>query len=808
MLRDIKHAIRTIRRNWLTSIVIVVSLGLGIGLNVTIFSVLHVVLLRPPQGINSPKRLFAMYTSYSSGMTFGAVSYPDYADWQSRNSVFDGVLAQSVFPVSLNQGNGNVILTGAVVSENYFEVLGVKAVRGHAFTPQDAPVSASTPTAVISYGLWKRNFAEDPNIVGQSVRLNSRSMTIIGIAPPEFVGANLGIPLDVWIPINMQPVFVPGPNLLRERGSRWLEVIGRLRSGVSRSQAQERMNALEAQLGQQFPDTDSHAQTKIVPLGEGPDTVQSSLSLVITVLMCCAVLVLFIACFNVANLLLARASSRWAEMGLRMALGANRRVPILLLLTEGLLLCFMGGLAGVGLAYACTSAMSAFNPPTSVPVHLELAPDRTVLLVACLISLFCGLVVGIVPAVQAMRTDPLAMFKGAASSTSRKTSWFRSGLVVAQVTVSALLLVSAGLLIQSTLHAQRADLGFQSDGLNIASIDVGFAGYDQAAGERAYEQILQRVRAVPGVVSASLAQVAQLEFGTTQQMGIIVDPHQQRDLPMDYNIVSAGYFQTLGVPILKGRDFTQTDTEHSPRVVIVNEAFAQRFWKGQDAVDKEIHLSGPEQHLLRVIGVVQDSRYYSLREDPMPFMFLPFLQNYQSGMVLHVKAKGAPSAMLATVREQVALVDPTIPVFRSRTMGEQINTSLIDLRLGALLLGVFGSLALILATMGLYAVVAYSVNKQRREIAVRIALGASRSDVLIMVLLRGSRLALFGIVLGLLLSLPFGTILSSLLYGINRTDPAIMICVALLIGATALIASLVPAWKATRVDPATVLRYE
>jgi predicted permease len=524
--------------------------------------------------------------------------------------------------------------------------------------------------------------------------------------------------------------------------------------------------------------------------------------------MCCAVLVLFIACFNVANLLLGRASSRWAEMGLRMALGANRRVPIQLLLTEGLLLCLLGGLAGVGLAYACTSAMSAFNPPTSVPVHLQLSPDRTVLLLATLISMFCGLIVGIAPGIQATRTDPVVMVKGVSSSTSRKTAWFRNGLVVAQVTVSTLLLVSAGLLIQSTVRAQHADLGFQSDNLDIASIDVGFAGYDQARGLRAYQEILQRVNTIPGVVSTSLAQLAQLEFGTTQQMGVIVDSHQQRDLPMDYNIVSDAYFRTVGIPMLRGRDFSDNDNEHSPRVVIVNETFARRFFKGQDAIGKEIQLSGQDQPSVRIVGVVQNSRYYSVREDPMPFMFLPFLQNYQSGMVLHINARGVPSSVLAAVGEQVALVDPTIPVFRPRTMGEQVSTSLIELRIGVILVGVFGTLALILATMGLYAVMAYSVGGQRREIAMHIALGASRSNIMMMVFRRGGQLALFGIVLGLLLSLPFGTLLTSLLYGIKNADPIVMLCVAVLIAITALLASFVPAWRAMRIDPAAVLRSE
>jgi len=808
MLRDIKHALRTIRRGWVTSLVIIVSIGLGIGLNVTVFSLLDAILLRPVAGVSSPKKLFDIYTSYSGGMTFGAVSYPDYADWQSRNSVFDGMLAQDVLPVSLNHGNGNAVLTGALVSENYFGVLGVNAARGHVFTSQEAPISGSTPIAVISYGLWKRNFAQDTNAIGQTVRVNSRSLTIVGVAPPEFVGANLGIPVDMWIPMNMQPVFVPHGDLLRARGDRWLEVIGRLRPGVTHSQAQERMNALSAQLGQEFPDTDSHAHTTIVPLGEGPDTVQSSLSMVVTILMGCAALVLCIACFNVANLLLARASSRWGEMGLRIALGADRRVPISLLLTEGVLLCFMGGVLGVGLAYACTAVMSAFNPPTSVAVHLDLAPDRTVLLVAWLISLLCGLVVGIVPAIQAIRTDPVWVLKGVAFSVPRKTSWFRSGLVIAQVTVSVLLLVSAGLLIKSAARAQHADLGFNSGGLSIASIDVGFAGYDEAKGERAYEDVLQRVSTVPGVVSASLAQVAPLEFGTTQQMGIFVDPQQERDLSMDFNIVDAGYFRTLGIPFLQGRDFTASDREHSLGVVIVNEAFAQQFWKGQIAVGKEIRLSGPERTPLQVIGVVKNSKYYSVREAPMPFMFLPFLQNYQSGMVLQVRTKGDPATLLAAVREQVGLVDATIPVFRARTMSDQISTSLLDLRLGALLLGAFGGLALILAIVGLYAVVAYSVSKQTREIGVRIAMGAGRSDIVAMVLKRGARLALVGIVLGVGLSLPFGTLLASLLYGINTTDPVIMLSVGLLMGAIALIASFIPAWKAMRLNPVAALRYE
>jgi putative ABC transport system permease protein len=808
LIRDIKYALRAIRSNLRLSLVIIFSIGVGIGLNVTVFSIFNAVLLRPLPGVKNSNQLVEVYTSYTGGMNFGAVSYPDFADWRDRNNGMQGLLAQDLLLVSLNRGDSNSVVPAALVSGNYFDVLGVKPSYGQFFTPQDAPVPGSSPVAVISYGMWKRDFGSDPGVIGRTIKMNARGFTVIGVAPSGFAGANMGIPLDIWIPLNMQPAFLSG-NLLQMRDAHFLQVIGRLKPGVSIQQTSSMMDAVATQLGQQFPTTNRLARTSIVRLGNGPDALQSTLSSVVTVLMCVVLLVLLIACFNVANLLLARASARRGETALRLALGASGKRLMALFVTESIVLGLMGGAVALIMAYGATSIMSSFNPSTPVPIHLDLKPDNSVLLFAGLISVLAGVVVGLAPAIQAARSNGVTALRDIGFSRAVSKSWFRNALVVAQVAASILLLLSAGLMLRSNILAQKTDLGFEHDNLMVASIDVSLAGYQGQRSIQAYHSLLDRVKTIPGAASASLAQVVPLEVATTQQLGVVIDPRaQQRDTPIDYNIVSPGYFHTLKMPLLQGRDFTEQDNTGAPLVAIVNETFARKYYKGQQVIGNHFRFTGNFAQPVEIVGLAKDSKYYSIREEPLPFMYLPLWQHFDPSLVLHLRAAGDPAALLSSVRREVGNIDPMIPVFRVRSMNEQISTSLIELRLGAILLMVFGGMALLLATVGLYAVMAYSVDKRTREIGVYIALGAQRSYILAMILKQGLLLAVVGIVIGLGTAVPFSSVLRSLLYGVKPADPVILVGVVFLMGITALLASLVPAIKAMKLDPIHALRCE
>ena len=811
-LHDVKYALRTIQKNLTTSGVVIASIGLGIGLNITVFSILNAVLLRPVPGLQNPRELTQIYTSYSGGMKFGAVSYPDYADWNDRNAGFSGMLAQRMVLVSLDQDGANNVVPGALVSGNYFDVLGVRAAYGRTFSSAETPVPGSSPIVVISDGLWKRYFGADPNIVGRKIRLNAHSFTVAGVAPRSFAGANVGIPLDLWVPLNTQAIFIPRNevpgDLLQARGERWLQVIGRIRSGITVTQSQSRMSILADELGKLFPATNAKQSITVVHLGDGPDSLESNLAPVIKMLMCIVVLVLLIACFNVANLLLAKAAERRGEMALRLALGASSTQLGRLFVLEAMLLCVTGGILALGLAYAATSFIASLDLPTPVPIRLDLTLDGPVLLFAWLLSLISGAAVGLAPALRVARSSPADALQESGSSRATGRSWVRNALVVAQVSASILLLITAGLMIRSVGQAQKADMGFRSNGLVNAAMDLGFAGYDKAQGKQFYVELLRRVSSLPGVLCAGLAESVPLEIGSTQQIGVLADPKQERGVAIDYNVISPGYFRIMGISVTQGREFSEEDRENGPGVAIVNEAFAQRYWPGQDPIGKQIKIEGNLPQTLQIVGVAKNSKYYDVKETVFPFLYLSLWQNYQRAFVLQARTAGNPVALLNAIRREVALVNPAIPVFRLRTMDDQIGASLISLRLGSILLGVFGSLGLVLATVGIYAIVAHSVDKRIREIGVYIALGASREHVFTLILKQGMKLAFLGIALGVALALPSMSLLSSLLYGVRPADPATLIAVSLTMSMTALIASLIPARKAMRLDPIAALRHE
>ena len=807
--KDIIFSFRLMRRRPGLTLVILLSLGLGIGVNMTIFTFVNAILLQPLPGVAQQDRLVEVYTSYASGMKFGAVSYLDYKDLRDRSQAFDGLLAQRLTLLNLNNNGENEIVPAALVSGNYFSVLGVDPARGRFFAPEEDQTPNANAVAVVSHGLWQRRFAGDPDLVGKTLSINAHNFTIIGIVPERFAGANIGLAPDVWIPLMMQTVAMPGDRL-KERGVRWLELVGRLKPGVSVAQAQAGLSGIAAQMLQENPVSNRGTSANVVRLGQGTAGVQSTLTPILTLLMIIVVLVLLLACFNVANLLLARATSRRKEVGIRLAMGASRRRLVHQLLTESVVLAVLGGLVAFPLAYYASRLLLAYRPATSFPVTINPTLDWTTLVFALVISLLTGFVFGLVPATQTAKPVLLPALKDDTMVGGYRKSRLRNLFVVAQVAISFVLLIGAGLFIRSLLQARNSSPGFESHNLLIATVDVGLGGYDKQRGTVFYQQLLERVGGLPGVRSATYAKAIPLDITGTQQIAISFpgqEAAQQRALNMDYNIVTPKYFETMGIPLLQGRDFYQRDTAESPGTVVVNEAFARRFWQGQSPIGKQLLLAGNKAPL-EVIGLAKNSKYYGWREDGLPFIYLPFAQTYRPGMTLLVNSVGDPATMVKSVRDLVRDLDRGVPIINVRTMTEHLGVALFEMQAAAVMLTFFSLLALALATVGLYGMIAHNVNQRKREIGIRMALGAQRSDILKLVLKEAMFLTLTGLIIGIGLAAGLSQLVSSLLYNVSTLDLTTYGLVALLLAVVAFLASFLPAREAIKVEPIKALRYE
>ena len=811
LLQDIRYGLRTMFKTPGLVLVVVLSLGLGSGLNITIFSLINAILLQPLPAIPQQEQLVEVYTS-SPGLRFGAVSYPDYVDYREGNQVFSGLLAQRVTPVSLTSGGNNTIVASAIVSGNYFTALDVKPALGRGFSPEEDKTPNSHPVVVISHSLWQRGYGGAQNILGESIIVNSQSFNIIGVAPEGFVGTTVGLAPDIWFPMMMQGRVMPGADRLTTRGTRWLNVVGRLKPGVSREQAEAGMQGVVSRLAQEHPNTNKANTPTVVPLGEGSTGIKKNMSGVLMLLMAVVFLVLLIACFNVANLMLARALTRHKEIGIRMALGATRMRLIRQLLTESVLFSLLGGVVGLLIAYVSTKLLLNLVPPTSIPVVFDLSLNRQVFIFALLVSILTGIIFGLAPAIQTTKANLIPALKddGAGSGQGGyKKSRLRDLLVVGQVAISLILLICAGLFLRSLQNAQSSNLDFTPEKLAIVSTDVGLQGYDQEKGQRFYQQLTERVGQLPGVESASHAYIVPLSGGGMYQIGIQIpgyEPPPNTQLTIDYNIVGPKFFQTISIPFVQGRDFSDFDAKSAAGVCIINEAMARRFWPTQNALGQRLSLtSGKTQ--LEIVGIVKNSKYYNLKEEPLPYIYLPFLQNYNARMTVFAQSSTDMGTLLPALRREVDALDKTIPS-KILTMKDALSTMLIQQKLAAILLTIFSLLALLLATVGLYAVMAYSVSNRTREIGIRMALGAQRGDVLKLVLKQGMLLTLVGLGVGLVAAFALTRFLAGLLYGISATDLTTFGVITIFQVAVALLASYIPARRATRIDPLRALKYE
>ncbi len=791
----------------------VITLALGIGANTAIFSLVNTVLLRPLP-VPQPEQIVSVALRGKSDSIL-AFSYPNYKDFRDQNQVLSGLLAYRFVPVSLSRDGVNERIWGYEVSGNYFDVLGVQAIRGRTFLPEEDRTRLSHPVAVISYGAWQRRFAGDPDLVGKDIRLNNHPFKIIGIAPEGFYGTEVVYTPEIWVPISMIEWIEPGSGWIDDRKGGNLFGIGRLKPGVGVKEAEASLNLLAQQLAKEYPDSNEGQVIQLTPPGFIIPDLRGSVVSFTWILMAAVGLVLMITCINLAGLLLARATDRRREIAIRLALGAGRGRLIRQLLTESVLLSLIGGVAGFWLALWIINLLLAFRPPIDFPLTIDVSVDWRVMLFSLGVSLIAGAVFGLAPALQSTRPVLSSALKDTTAQAGYSRSRLRSTLVVAQLALSLMILIGAGLMVRALQQLRTMNPGFDTANAVTVSFDLGLQGYDQAKGEQFYRQVVERVEGQPGVKSAALITNVPLSLNYSSNSIYVEGQPLERGTNLPVAMVSSigpRYFETMRTPILHGREFTNQDRNDTEKVVIVNETFVRRLipdaTSGESALGRRISFDGGEGPFVRIVGVARDGKYWNIYEDPRSFVWSPLSQNYNSGASLVVRTTGDSEGALAGVRNSVRALDANLPLFDVKTLTEHMQLALFPGQIAATVLGAFGFVALILAAIGIYGVTSYSVAQRTREIGIRMALGARLADVLRLVIGNGLKLMAIGVGLGLAGAYLLTRALTSLLSGISPTDPVTFIFVSLLLIAVALIATYIPARRATKVDPLVALRYE
>jgi predicted permease len=788
----------------------ILTLALGIGANTTIFSWINSALLNPVPGISSPNEVVSL-TLGKPGQPFG-FTYPDLETVRNGQQSFTGIAGCWFAQMSVTGKDKPERVWGMVTSANYFDVLGVRPILGRAFLPAEDEKPDGAPVAVISYRLWQTHFGANPDVLGQNIEINKHAYTIVGVTPAAFQGSQTGVRTEIWVPVMMDAQLDARGDLLHDHHTFWLLVFGRLKPGVSLAKAQAEMTLRLKPEAKNYPEEHKGKDTVVAyPLWRNPWGLNSFLSTLLPMLMIIAGLVLLLACANVANLLLVRSVARRREIAIRMSLGASRWRLVRQLLVESLMLALAGGGVALLITFWTAGSLMKFMPDTDFPLGLTIGTDRTVMFATLAIALLTGIIFGILPALRSSGVAPITVLKEDSSSSSGtlRKARLASGLVVAQISLSLLLLICAGLFIRSVRSAQQIYPGFNSNNVWIASYDLFSAGYSEGTGAAFDRQLVAKLEALPGVQSVSLSDRVPLGFsgGSTsvKPEGYVSQPNEVMETQAA--VITPNYFNTMEIPIVKGRDFSAQDTKSSQRVVIVSEGFVDRYWPHQEALGKQLN-SDFTNEWYTVVGVAGDTKVKSLNETSTPFVYLPLYQYYKADMMINARVAGDPLTVGKSIQDAVHELNSDLVMYNVNTLESQELFASFGQRVAGTFVGAFGLLALVLAAVGIYGVTAYTTRQRTHEIGIRMALGASKEDILRLVLGHGLRLTLIGLGFGLAASFALTRYLSGLLLGVTSHDALTFFSVATLLCAVSLFACFIPTRRAMRVDPMVALHYE
>ena len=803
-LQDVRFGFRMLRRNPAFAVLTILCLTLGIGANAAVFSWVEGILLRPYPLVSHQERLVTLTGTVRDEKD--GTSWPDLLDVQRSCTLCEALFVSKITGATLSIGERAQVMTGSIVSANYFDAIGVHPILGRGFAPGEDTGRNAHPLVVISYHLWQTRFKGDPEIIGKTQRFDNVVHTIIGVAPEAFYGTFVGRSMQYWVPASMLEVFGGGSDKLEDRGARWAEAYVRLKPGVTRNQAQQEISAIAKRLEAEYPATNRGRGIKVWPLWQTPFNHAGHLLPIFEIMVVVTMFVLLIVCANVGNLLLLRSFARGHEMTVRLALGAGRGRLLRQLVTEGLLLSACGAAGGMLVAYWCRHALVLLFPGDVL--YLPGQIDGRVLGLSAAICLVVTLAVGLAPALQTRHLALADTLKTGVSTVlgARGGAWFRSGLVILQVTLSFILLVGGTLLMQSLRKIRSADPGFSTTRVFDTWIPFVAAGYDAQRAKTFQDELIERVRALPGVEAAAYARAVPLGYGSFSSTPIAVDgyePPPNEQPTAEYNEVSPDYFATLGIPLISGREFTRADDENAARVAIVNQTMIARYWRGQNPIGQRLQV---EDNWVQVVGVVKDSKYYSMDEAPRPFFYVPLRQYFSIEPDIHIRTTQPLQTVQTALIREVRALDPNLAVSEMITLQEQVDRSTSHELVAVALVALFGGLALLLASIGLYGVMSCTVSQSTRELGLRMALGAGTSNVLRLVLLRGLLLTTTGIIIGTALALLLTRLLGNLLYQVSPQDPLAFAAAFAVMTLASVAACFLPAWRATRIDPIQALR--
>src|SRR5216683_769447 len=808
-LQDLRFGLRMLRRSPGFSVLAILCLTLGIGANAAVFSWVEGILFRPYPLVTHQEQLFALTGTARGESGPTGTSWPDILDFQRSCTLIDSFIVTKIMGTTLSIGDRAEVTTGSIVSANYFDAIGVHPILGRGFELGEDTGRNAHPVTVISYQLWKGRFKGDPEIIGKTQRLNNVVHTIVGVMPEGFYGTFVGWVMQFWVPASMEENFEGGGYKLEDRSARWIEAYVRLKPGVTREQAQQEISAVAKRLEADYPETDRGRGIQLWPLWQTPFNNAGTLLPTLEIMLAVVVFVLLIACANVGNLLLVRSFARRHEMSVRLAIGASRVRLLKQLLTESLILSALGTAGGLLAAYWCRHALVLLLPARSgVAMYLPGEIDGRVMSWSAGICSIVTLIVGLIPAFQTRNLDLAGPLKAESSGVvgARGRAWMRSGLVVFQVCLSFVLLVGAALLLESLEKIRTTSPGFSTTSVVKTGVPLVAAGYDVPRAKVFQDELIDRLSALPGVESAAFAGVTPLGYGTFPSTPIAVDGYQaplEEQPAIEYNQVSPGYFATLGIPLLSGREFTRTDNENAPLVAIVNRTMVTRYWGDQDPIGRRLQV---KCRWARVVGVAADSKYESMRETPRPFFYVPLRQDFVRAPALNIRTNQRLPTILAALVHEVHALDANLALYEMITLQEQVNRSTSPQLVAVTLVSILGGLALLLAGVGLYGVMSYAVAQSTREMGLRMALGAGPANLIRLVISRGLQLTAGGVLFGTAVALALTRLLGKLLYNVSPHDPRVFGSALAVMTMIAISACLLPAWRAARIDPARVLR--